>query len=249
MREITIRSPIGEVVLPDTDVARSVYREVIETDCYGIGRLHAAGFRPTMVWDLGASWGVASVLLAHHWPEATVWAFEPVPDPFRFAVRNCQAFPNVRVFNRALVGFLDRDARATAEGIAYDGVWRASPQTCLEELAAFPCSSVSAFLAENPLPRPLDLLKVDIEGCEIGVLRELRQLGVLQGVAHVRGEWHFNAFHELPRLLAPSHHFRMTPGVPNPWHYFEAEKIAEDNVVSVWLEGWTGCGVSRRPAP
>jgi hypothetical protein len=80
------------------------------------------------------------------------------------------------------------------------------------------------------------MIKVDIEGCEIGVLGELRQLGLLQAVQHIRGEWHFNAFHEIPRLLAASHHVRMTPGVPNPWHYFEAVQIKGKDLVSVWLE-------------
>jgi FkbM family methyltransferase len=232
-----MHSYAGAVALPDSEEARAVYHEVVEADCYRLGQLHDSGFRPRLVWDLGASWGVASVVLAHWWPGATVWAFEPVPDRYRQAVANTRHLANVHVFNVGLFGFLHRDDRAAVEGIAYDGVWRESPQSYLRSLAAYRCTSVSAFLDENPLPRGIDLIKVDIEGCEIGVLRELQQLGLLEAVQHIRGEWHFNAFDEIPRILAGSHYTTMTPSPDNPWHYFDAVRVKGMSLVFIRLEG------------
>src|SRR5262249_31921294 len=164
MQTINMSSSVGTLALPDTAEARAVFHEVVQADCYGIKQLHDSGFRPQLIWDLGASWGVASALLAHWWPEAIIWAFEPAPDRSLIAARNAAAFPNVRVFSRGLVGHLHRDESAALAGIAFDGVWRSSAREFLQWDCVRHCTSVSAFLDENPLPAEssIDLIKVDI---------------------------------------------------------------------------------------
>lgn len=224
MTNLTLTSPVGTVTLPDDPNATTVYAEVIEKDCYGLRDLHVAGFRPGMIWDLGASWGMASVLMSHLWPEATVWALEPNPERHRFAVDNLKPLPNARAVQAGLIGYLGRDTKATAEGIAFDGFWRKSPQQLLAEPEAKKALSIAEFIkTASPSPLPVDLLKIDIEGCEIGVLREMQELGLLDTVQHIRGEWHMNALHEIPRILADTHHVSMTlPLCPNPWQQFTA---------------------------
>jgi hypothetical protein len=120
MNKRDMRSYVGTLAMPATNEAWAVHHEVVEADCYRFRELHESGFRPRMIWDLGASWGVASAVMAHWWPDATIWAFEPQPERSRFAVANCRAFPNVRVFETGLVGYLRRDAAAALAGIAFD---------------------------------------------------------------------------------------------------------------------------------
>lgn len=224
MADFTKLSYAGRMTLPDSDESRGVFREVVTTDSYGFRKLKRQGFQPNFLWDVGASWGVASAMMATCWPKAIVWAFEPRADRYAYAVANLKRFPNVRVFNQGLIGYLGESQEKTLAGIAWDGVWRKSPQEVLDDSIASSCLSPASFLAQTPLPLPLEMVKIDIEGCEIGVLQQMQELGMLRSVRHIRGEWHFNALTAIPELLAGTHDARMTPATGNPWHYFEASR-------------------------
>jgi len=214
------------ITLPDSPESRGVFAEVVASDCYGIAALAASGFTPRVCWDLGAAWGFASLVMARHWPEAVIWAFEPREERLAYARENLSPLPGVRLIPRGLVGYFGRDKKRVLDGIAHDGLWRKTPGEALGGGVEERCTSVAAFLREYPAAAPVDFLKIDIEGCEIGVLREARQLRLLESLRRIRGEWHFNAFVDVPRVLGDTH--EVTMGLPekNPWGYFEASSLA-----------------------
>lgn len=121
------------------------------------------------VLDLGANCGAFSVWAAHRWPGSSIYAYEPHPENFNFFLRNTMFYSNVTGFNVA-VG---------KPGLRplYDGT--------------FNCGEMSLFMMRNnerltgqhvevidPLTLPeANVLKMDIEGCEIEVLAPLIEAG------------------------------------------------------------------------
>jgi len=62
----------------------------------------SAALRPTLILDLGAYIGLASVYFAERWPEARIIAVEPHPESFALLERNVAAYPQVRAVRAAV---------------------------------------------------------------------------------------------------------------------------------------------------
>jgi FkbM family methyltransferase len=220
---IEIQTDYGPLLLPNDNEAISVCEEVIGSDCYNLASLKLSGFSPRLIWDLGASWGVASFIASQLWPECQIWAFEPSATRFEFAAHNLRHASGAHLFNLALVGFWNTSEDAIMQGIAHWAPWRLSPKHYFEELSSqnIKIQSVTEFLQQFELPCSIDLLKIDIEGGEIGVLDEMRHLNLIQSIPRIRGEWHFNALTTIPEILSLSHDVEMRQ-VGTDWDYFQA---------------------------
>lgn len=217
-RPVTLSHGALALLVDDTAEGRGVFDEVVARDCYGLRALKDAGEEVKVAWDLGASWGLASAVIASLWPGAEVHAFEPHPGRYALAANNLSSFPGVRLYNAGLVGSLGDPVRML-DGVAYDGVWRKSP------LEAFGAElSPNLVSAREFIPRGvIDLMKIDVEGFEAGILRDVKNAGALPRVRRIRGEWHFNALVDLPRILRDTHDVEMRlPLDRNPWGAFEA---------------------------
>ena len=73
-------------------------------------KTHLPGCVPSVIFDVGANNGSTAISLAASFPEATVYAFEPVAETYRTLVQNTSTHRRVRPFNLAL-GAQPRRAR------------------------------------------------------------------------------------------------------------------------------------------
>jgi FkbM family methyltransferase len=127
------------------------------------------------VVDIGANIGAASVYFGLQWPHARVLAFEPAPATFDLLRHNLEQLPNATAFN---FGLLDRDREMPLHMSKED------PVTSSVALSLFNTSqSVPVTLrgAKDTLCRQLgldaiDILKIDTEGCELPILRDIEAL-------------------------------------------------------------------------
>jgi FkbM family methyltransferase len=131
--------------------------------------------RGTVVWDVGAASGFHTLILARLVGEqGHVVAFEPFPENIARLRRNIElnGFDNVIVVEKALadsagVGFL----APAAEDEVTIVLSRGTSRTDGTEVEV---TTVDQLLADDELPRP-HLLKIDVEGAEVDLLRGARR--------------------------------------------------------------------------
>ncbi|MCG8653770.1 MAG: FkbM family methyltransferase [Pirellulales bacterium] len=136
-------------------------------------------FRPTesrpLIIDCGANIGVSVLEWKTRWPQAQIVCFEPDPFAFELLQKNVDAndVPNVECIAAAVSDhdgtttlYGDVSRKGDARGNSIDPAWgRRSEST--EVLVA--CTRLSGYLAG----RNVSFLKLDIEGAEERVLREI----------------------------------------------------------------------------
>lgn len=199
---LTVRSDDGhpiEFECPDSVASRWTNVPILE------GRTYP--FLPfvddvRIVFDVGANCGAASVHFARHHPAATIHAFEPGREARSYLERNVVALPNVRVHPFGLYTE-DRQARLYRGD---DDLGKASVtrrDVNLDESEPVELRAGGAWAAAQGIRR-IDILKVDVEGCEVEVLASL--VGLLPTVKVLFVE--YSSRHDrkvLGRLLDATH--------------------------------------------
>lgn len=127
-----------------------------------------------VVFDVGANCGSASIHFARHHPGAQIHAFEPGSEQRAYLERNVAPFPNVEVHP---IGLHSQDGEVPLylgdgnTGLA--SVTRRSVNLDASELVQL--RAAGAWAREHGIDR-IDVLKVDVEGCEPDVLTSLAHL-------------------------------------------------------------------------
>ena len=126
------------------------------------------------ILDVGANCGATSVFFSACYPAAVIHAFEPSAETFRLLERNAARRTNIVAHN---IGLHQVDQEVPLYRGAIDGVTSSVVQrdntSEVSELVTL--RSASAWLEEHGIER-VDLLKVDVEGCEVDVLLSLRHV-------------------------------------------------------------------------
>lgn len=151
--------------------------------------------RPHTILDLGANIGVASIILAQTYPEARIFAFEPLPDNYKLLEHNVAAFGNITPVPFGLGArteyrdfFRSSYLRNQTGGFYTDGTLsfsRRGPRAGVQKL---PVLAVPEALRRYGI-RNIDIIKIDTEGAEYDILTNIPH-EVLDGVTVVVGEFH-----------------------------------------------------------
>ncbi|MDA0375996.1 MAG: FkbM family methyltransferase [bacterium] len=234
----TYSTSIGEIWIGEESRREQHYRgvvnEVIQQDCYGVQALKRSGFSPKIIVDIGAHIGTFTRMCAHAWPEANIYCLEVMRNehicgPFARAIaqsldKNVEEYPNISVTRKGMLGHL---GDPSVEVVTHTDFGKLRP--ALEDRIRDGSHrwaegiSVSDFLQENAIDH-IDLLKIDVEGCEVNIFREFAALHFLEKINEIRGEWHFEiARTEITRLLEPTHHVDILWSDPKEeWNTFTA---------------------------
>lgn len=211
----------------------AILEEVWDRDVYGV-RLVAEP--PRTVVDIGAHIGAFTVMAAEAWPGARVVACEADPQNFRLLRKNVGGRMNVEAVPLAVVGSVVTEVEfyATADMVGGNSgcgsCVRLEPGTVKTRV---PALSVVRLWQGKGLS-PCDLLKLDCEGSEIGLLRALADAGLLAQVRFIVGEWHsldeapLSKEHvkgELATILGPTHEVVFSPDGPRKEGYFRARSL------------------------
>jgi FkbM family methyltransferase len=155
-----------------------------------------------VVFDVGANCGAATVHFAGHHPGAAIHAFEPGREARGYLERNVASLPNVEIHPFGLHS-VDQQARLY-KGDGDLGMASVIRRTVnLDESEPVELRAAGAWAADHGIER-IDILKVDVEGCEIDVLTSLA--GLLPTVKVLFVEYDSRqARKALGRLLDASH--------------------------------------------
>ena len=166
----------GPVALVDAASFLWTYHDIFQQEIYAF---QADRERPYII-DAGANIGLSVLYFKRLYPASEIVAFEPDPTLFAVLERNVRGhgYEDVQLVRRALwssettLGFWQEGADGGRIAVGTD------PTT----------TQVQAARLAGYLERPVDFLKVDIEGAETEVLRDCRDL--LGNVTHLYVEYH-----------------------------------------------------------
>ena len=155
-----------------------------------------------VVFDVGANCGATTVYFARHYPDAEIHSFEPGREPRAFLERNAAAYTNVQVHPIGLYSS-DRtmplykgDGDTVLGSVVKRGV-------NLDESEPVELRAGGAWAAEHGIGR-IDVLKVDVELCEVDVIESLAALLPTVKVLYVEyGSRQIRR--DIARLLDPTH--------------------------------------------
>jgi FkbM family methyltransferase len=156
----------------------------------------------SVVMDVGANVGAASVFFSLAYPDATVFAFEPASRTYRLLRANTDARPNVRAHN---FGLYPSDVSLPLYRGKYDSGMSsvAKSESTRDESELITLRSVREWLEENSIST-IDILKIDSEGCEVPILEALSDL--LPRVKVVYLEYHSDDDRKaFDRILGDTH--------------------------------------------
>lgn len=201
--ELTVPTDEGDPIhfeCADTWVSRWVCEAILQGKTYP--RIELID-DVQVIFDVGANCGAATVHLARSHHGATVHAFEPASEPRAYLERNVADLPDVHVHPFGL-----RDVDQVVPLFRGDGdsitgsVHRR--EVNLDETEDVELRAAGPWARQQEIDR-VDVMKVDVEGCEVEVLESLRGLLPTVKVLYVEYDSR-GARRQIDDLLRPTHH-------------------------------------------
>jgi len=159
----------------------------------------------SVIWDIGANLGVASLIFAQNPKVSRVYAYEPLPHTFTLTTRSVAANPSlsrkISLENRG-IGKDDRELTVRYTKKAKSSIGLASIPSRLKSLnniQAIDMADVTIHLADAAHvvdairarhPNVPILLKLDAEGAEYEIIDRLMETGAIQEIRAAAIEWH-----------------------------------------------------------
>jgi FkbM family methyltransferase len=155
-----------------------------------------------VVMDVGAYVGDSSLYFSLQYPDAQIYAFEPAAEPYRLLEKNTRGRSNVHRYNYGLSASDGNQQlyRGVADPAASSVIKR---RESTEQSESVRLRSVHKWLDEHEL-HAIDVLKIDTEGCEVPILRGMREFLPSVKIAYL--EFHSEDDRkEIDRLLGDTH--------------------------------------------
>lgn len=182
---LTARLRLGTEVLTVSFRRRDIYMigEILYEQPY---RLHHQLPTKPVVIDAGANIGIATLWFRAIYPDAEVHCFEPASDNFDLLRRNVAGLPGSHCM-RAALGAAEGEVRLEMPGGHSDN--RIIAGVTNADMEVVQCTTGAAYFERSGLDR-VDLLKLDVEGYEIEVVRgfgtALPRVQAIVGEVHER---------------------------------------------------------------
>lgn len=190
---------------------RNVAQAIVDRDIYC---LESINFIPKVFVDIGSGPSGSVALKAHYlWPDCKVFSVEPNVN--LNYLNNLLGKKNIYVEPSPVAGFYGNKAC---------DLYFPREMNARERRLNNPLNlSVQTFLTKYNIDK-IDVLKIDCEACEVGILTEMEHLGILQDIKVITGEWHweFSRFH-VNELLKDTHNIKWKwrdGGHPTEWRSF-----------------------------
>ena len=151
----------------------AIFKEIYMEDLYILSFLKERLPNNPKIVDIGANAGFFTTFVADHFPQASIYAFEPLPSNFKQLKQNCELNPNHHMLanNQAVSGkpgpvTLYYNPENTLTPLASTSASFDSRNVQKTEVEAV---TVEQIMSEYKLDR-IDLLKLDCEGAEYDIL-------------------------------------------------------------------------------
>lgn len=158
-----------EIKFPFSDSMQKVVGDVLSGFEYPI--FYPKGFLPTTILDVGGNVGAAAVWFHAHYPNAQVYSLEPSPSLFEFLEANVAGYPAIVPLNVGL-------SNETGQGHLHVSETNAAQNSLIRHAASGDKTEpVTIYRASELLDdlqlNQISILKLDTEGYELTILRDL----------------------------------------------------------------------------
>jgi len=179
-----------EIIVPDAASFLFMYKEIFDQEIYKFTTDNKSPY----IIDGGANIGLASIYFKQLYPNAEILAFEPDKGIYEILKNNVQHLKNISLIN---IGLWNEEKELTFFSEGADGGLIEESKKNKGRYEVIKVESLRPFLN-----RTVDFLKLDIEGAEFTVLKDIRDC--LHNVQHIFVEYHSFVEDEqsLPELLA-----------------------------------------------
>jgi FkbM family methyltransferase len=184
--------------IEDEDTSECVAAEIVEGRSYPIyDWMRDEPVRPIQsIVDVGANVGVFSFVFGQLFPDATIYAYEPDAETFDVLTRNIAG----RKAWCHRVAVSDSSGKACLYMNSVGGSLMRTIRACDGSVH----SEVETVDANVALPERVDILKLDIEGMEMPVLRSIADR--LSDIPYIYTEYHTEEDRlQMDMLLLPTH--------------------------------------------
>jgi amino acid adenylation domain-containing protein/FkbM family methyltransferase len=149
-----------------------LYREIFEDRIY---LRHGVSIRAgDCIFDVGANIGLFSLFVREQCPQARIYAFEPLPPTFEILKKNAALYlADARVFEYGLSNETRNASFYYYPEFSMGSGVHDAPAALASTRYLRPLKTLSEAAAECGVDR-IDLLKIDVEGSELNVLRGVR---------------------------------------------------------------------------
>ena len=161
-------SRIGTLI-PASYQIKLKHRLGVPNMVWSLSNLAKCGFRPTVIWDVGAYEGEWSLLAKGIFPRARIWMFEPQQSKRTILERLSSASPQQLSYIRALCGAEAKEEVAFYQNETVSSVlteWE-KPSGAYEAMAM---TTLDLLCNGSRVDLP-DLIKLDVQGYELEVLK------------------------------------------------------------------------------
>lgn len=165
--------PINNFKLTDPQSFVEVYRDYF---LRGKFEFTAECDRPLII-DCGANVGVSVLYWKSIYPDSRIIAFEPDPTAFAALATNCSRFSDIAIHEAAV---WSSDGSMQFAAVGSDGGHLSNLSEKRPEIKQL---EVKTLRLKNFLSEPIEMLKIDIEGAELEVLKDcVDSLGTVQRI-------------------------------------------------------------------
>lgn len=188
----TLRDIIRSVTRPLGFYAVSTGRLGVEIEL-DLARL-THGREVDVIFDVGGNFGQTARRLASAFPGATIYTFEPVPSSYAHLLKSVRRYRRIKPYNIAL-----GESRGVASVFltADAGTNSIKPVRSATGKVDVPIDSADN-IAEQLHLKNIDLLKIDVEGYELPVLRGCRRLLAERRIRFIYAECVLSPNDDLP---------------------------------------------------
>jgi len=146
-----------------------------------------------LIIDCGANIGLSIIYMKEYYPNARIIAFEPDETNFRLLEDNIRSFGyNDVILRKEAVWIADTELQFAGSG---------SMSSRIDDRSSNDSKKVTAIRLKNLLNEKVDFLKIDIEGAEYAVLKDIKEN--LANIKNLFVEYHgsFGQTNELSNML------------------------------------------------
>jgi len=156
--------------------------------------------KPLVILDCGANVGMASRYFLTRAPQARVVAFEP--NPYTAALLRKNLAHHGAAVQIHEVGLGGTEGSFELYTDTEDAASQSASLTAHLKAKQYDVTPVQVSIQKlsSYINGPIDVLKMDIEGLEVAVVRELREANMLQHVKRLFIEYHFDGVHSVDSL-------------------------------------------------
>lgn len=176
----------------DYEKIRYLFNEIFYRNEYLFDSIN----KKPIIFDCGANIGFATIFFKWKYPESEIFAFEPDKETFKMLKKNIEQnqLQNIHLYNYAIS---DKDG---VIDFYYDSInpgsllMSTNAERMSKDKVSVRCISIADFMTNNDIHH-VDFVKLDIEGAEKDVLKDLNEKKQLQNINKLIVEYHHKIGH------------------------------------------------------